>query len=45
MSVLYDDIQMDLQEYNVLKLMQSHLDICMLTEYHNWINRQAYGLI
>ena len=43
MSVLYDDVQMDSQEYKGFEIYAVTINISM-TEYHHWINSQAYHL-
>ena len=47
MSVLYDDVQMDWsinsQEHKSFQIYSVTIKISM-TEYHHWINRQAYCL-
>ena len=46
MSVLYDDVQMDqytARNTTSFEIYAVTIKISM-TEYHNWINRQAHGL-
>ena len=48
MSVLYDDVQMDeinSQEYKSFEIYMYMVTIKIsTTEYHHWINSQAYHL-
>ena len=48
MSVLYDDVSygwINCQEYKSFEMYYAVTIKKSMTEYHHWINHQAYGLL